>query len=171
MERWDQGNVILVSSQDTATALQCPGGTVSSRVVALVCCTRTQITMQIPSPGPAAAGRLHPPLHLGVMKAGGLLGMSSERWTESELVATRPLEIIINLNRFCDQDTKCLGIAIRIIAWDLADFYADMFRLNQPNIFRAEVVTFGWLGVAGAGEVPATIRAEVRCWYSENINK
>ena len=31
-----------------------------------------------------------------------------------------------------------------------ADFYADMFRLNQPNIFRAEVVTFGWLGVAGA---------------------
>ena len=31
-----------------------------------------------------------------------------------------------------------------------ADFYADMFRLNQPNIFRAEVVTFGWLEVAGA---------------------
>ena len=49
-----------------------------------------------------------------------------------------------------------------------ADFYADMFRLNQPNIFRAEVVTFGWLEVAGAGEVPATIRAEVRCWCSEN---
>ena len=85
---------------------------ISSRVVAL------QISMQLSSPGPAAAGRLHPPLHLGVMKAGVLLGMSSERWTESELAATRPLEIIINLNRLCDQDTKCLGVAIRIIACD-----------------------------------------------------
>ena len=72
----------------------------------------------IPSPGPAAAGPLHPPLHLGVMKAGVLMGMSSERWTRPELVATRPMEIIINLNRFCDQDTKCLGVAIKIIAWD-----------------------------------------------------
>ena len=74
MERWDQGNVILVSSQDTATALRCPGGTVSSRVVALVCCTRTQITMQISSPGPAAAGRLHPPLHLRGDESRGVAG-------------------------------------------------------------------------------------------------
>ena len=56
----------------------------------------------------------------GVMKAGVLLGMSSERWTDQSLqqLDRWQLEIIINLNRFCDQDTKCLGVAIRIIACD-----------------------------------------------------
>ena len=150
----------------------CPGGTVSTK-------WRWQqgdgsgnvwvAAMQISSLGPAAAGRLRPPLHLRGDESRGLLGMSSERWTEPELAAIRPLEIIINLTG-CGTRTpsvwesvlKCLpGMAT-------ADFYADMFRLNQPNIFRAEVVTFGWLEVAGAGGVPATIRAEVRCWCSEN---
>ena len=64
------------------------------------------------------------PCTSGVMKAGVLLGMSSDRWTEPELAAIRPLEIIINLNRLWDQDTTCtytgpsLGIAIKILAWD-----------------------------------------------------
>ena len=80
--------------------------------------------MQISSPGPAAAGRLRPPLHLRGDESRGLLGMCSERWTELELAAIRPLEIIINLNRLWDQDTTCtytgpsLGIAIKILAWD-----------------------------------------------------
>ena len=93
MERWDQGNVILVSSQDTATALRCPGGTVSSRVVALVCCTRTQITMQIASPGPAAADRLHPPLHLWGDESRGVAGNVFREMDRPELVATRPLAV------------------------------------------------------------------------------
>ena len=85
---------------------------ISSRVVAL------QIPMQLSSPGPAAAGRLHPPLHLRGDESRGVAGNVFREMDRPELAATRPLEIIINLNRFCDQDTKCLGVAIRIIACD-----------------------------------------------------
>ena len=124
--------------------------------------------MQISSPGPAA-GRLRPTLHLRGDESRGLLGMSSDRWTEPELAAIRSLEIIINLTGCGTRTPSVWGSVLKCLpGMATADFYADMFRLNQPNIFRAEVVTFGWLEVAGAGEVPATIRAEVRCWCSEN---
>ena len=106
----------------------CPGGTVSTK-------WRWQqgdgsgnvwvAAMQISSLGPAAAGRLRPPLHLRGDESRGLLGMCSERWTEPELAAIRPLEIIINLTgcgtrtpSVCTYTGPSLGIAIKMLAWD-----------------------------------------------------
>ena len=87
------------------------------------------------------------------MKAGVLLGMSSDRWTDQSLQ---------QLDRWRLSLTTTGSVTRTPSVWEslleslpgmaTADFYADMFRLNQPNIFRAEVVTFGWLEVAGAGE-------------------
>ena len=103
------------------------------------------------------------------MKAGVLLGMSSDRWTDQSLQQLDRWRLSLTLTGSVTRTPSVWESLLKSLpGMATADFYADMFRLNQPNIFRAEVVTFGWLEVAGAGEVPATIRTEVRCWYSEN---
>ena len=107
--------------------------------------------MQLSSPGPAAAGRLHPPLHLGVMKAGccwEFLQRDGQGQSLQQLDRWRLLLTSTGSVTRTPSVWESLLESLPVMA--TADFYADMFRLNQPNIFRAEVVTFGWLGVAGA---------------------
>ena len=87
------------------------------------------------------------------MKAGVLLGMSSDRWTDQSLQQLDRWRLSLTLTGSVTRTPSVWESLLKSLpGMATADFYADMFRLNQPNIFRAEVVTFGWLEVAGAGE-------------------